>query len=139
MGDMWDFDPNRRSNNYAFATYCPRRTPSFKAHAHRSHALSAITNQKQGILYEHTGTMWKEVLRITSWKDALKDKCENCNKDLIVTIPSKYQGGSPYRVRRGSVVWIDDASGLHLECLCEECNRNKKHRARNSVEWGDGE
>lgn len=75
MGTFESFDPNATSKQKPqWATFVEGRTPQFKVHAQRHHAVSALT--MASILYRHDGARWVEVTRRP--RKPWPERCEHC-------------------------------------------------------------
>lgn len=78
-----DFDPNAKGEPRVpvWATFIPSRTPNFKTHTQRSHAINALNNSAQyarsGIIYEFVDGEWVEWDRFEE-----PTNCAHCKKEL---------------------------------------------------------
>lgn len=81
-----DFDPNAAKAKLPWATYVPNRSPKFKMHKQRGHALSA-NYYNNYILYKWDSNTdrWEEVYRLEDWTPPTKDsdtRCDQCGGSL---------------------------------------------------------
>lgn len=89
-----EFDPNKRDKGAPpWATYCPSRSPSFKTHTQRGHAIGALNNHGRywggGILFSFESGQWVEAARFEVSGFA-KPRCDNCNTSLMTKPEEKY-------------------------------------------------
>lgn len=80
---MLEFDPNEKKQpkTPVWATYIPSRTPEWKLHTNRGHAINAINNRAStgygqgspGIIYEYVDGEWVEWDRYER-----PDRCAHC-------------------------------------------------------------
>lgn len=108
------FDPNKPDNKrkFLFATYIPSRSPEFKVHANRGHALNAMSNwPTDSLLFEWdaTSSRWNEIVRHDGWKRS--KACDNCGVAL----------GDSYS--RGNIRWTKPPYPPVLQTLCYNCTR----------------
>jgi hypothetical protein len=116
MSNRLDFDPNKLKNNNCYATFVPYRTPNFKAHAHRAHALSALNRKNCGLLFKHDGFKWVEIGRFPSLleRDLQKEYCDRCGNKCRV-----YDNSFTGKVK---IVEVGDDQ-FAAQFWCEGCGR----------------
>lgn len=101
---MDDFDPNDRDKGAPpFATYCPYRSPKWRTHSQRGHALNALHNQAAGysggVLFTYEGGLWVEVVRFQP-HGFLPSRCDGCSSSLLVD-ETKWDRNTSQRIKTG--------------------------------------
>lgn len=118
-----DFDPNDKHKPVLpdWATYIPEgRKPAFKMHNNRGHALNAIGECQDAILYkfDHSNHLWNEVLRFEDFKKP--DNCDDCGGTLLFNL----YGDGEKLYNRGDRVWINlNEETPVIAVLCQDCRR----------------
>lgn len=131
MANLDDFNPNKKPDKVEWATYLPARsrTASFKQHRQRGHALNAINNERQAILYRWNfeKNQWDEVLRVDGWPME-GDPCEHCMAPLPASrFFNNYGSANQQPVRAAAKrVWVRDGRGKisdppTLLTVCHDC------------------
>lgn len=67
-----------------WATYVPGRSPQFKIHVERGHALAACSYHGRFILYKKVDDQWVEHIRQDKplWEFKKEAKCDGCGNSL---------------------------------------------------------
>lgn len=61
LGKMNEFDPNASFKGNVWATFVPERSPTFRTHTNRGHALNAVSHADYAILYKLGSQGWVKV------------------------------------------------------------------------------
>lgn len=113
---IYDFDPNVANQDKPWGTFVPGRSPNWRVHKNRGHALNAISNHRHsgGAVWELVKDQWECRSRLDGYAVTSHMNCQGC-------------GASPtsnYTTHRWQ--FVKDASGkiatpLVAELLCSQC------------------
>lgn len=123
-----EFDPNKKKDNFGWATYVPGRTPEFKAHTQRGHAISALSQHQAGIIYILRNNLWVEIINLPSanpWgMNSQKPQldCDACGKSTWQA--NNYHSFQPSNGwNYGKYVFDTKAQPIQVYWLCHDCRR----------------